>query len=109
MTDYGLTDMPVENSERKSCVWSKHAIYSALQVSLGTWCLANGWMRWDRSAISHWAVVVLGVSGRGVVGLVFRLVVADFWYGGWSLGAGLTWSLIFFGWWWRISGMPGGV
>ena len=53
-------------------------------------------MCWDGSAISHWTVVVLGVSGWGAVSFVLRLVVADFWYAGWSLGAGLTLPLIFF-------------
>ena len=53
-------------------------------------------MCWGGSAISHWTVVVLGVSGWGAVSFVLRLVVADFWYAGWSLGAGLTLPLIFF-------------
>ena len=53
-------------------------------------------MRWGGSAISHWAAVVLGVSGWGAVSFVLRLVVVDLWYAGWSLGAGLTLSLIFF-------------
>lgn len=53
-------------------------------------------MRCGRSAISHWAVVVLGVSGRGAVGLVLQFVMANFWYGGWNFGVGLAWSLIFF-------------
>ena len=50
--------------KRKTCVWSKHPIYSTLELNLSRWYLTNHWLCSCSWGISLWNVIILGGSSQ---------------------------------------------